>query len=248
MADIGSNASGSTTAYRVFINPMCRRESPHFNFSLLIRPAFSEDDDAGMPPSAVLRLHALQVRMILKHGLRTWQLCDHPARAYVDQARRRNFLQRRAQDCLQRCDLRIIQCGKLRFGEIKRNPAGAITGMFNRQIDQPCLALLNQGAILCFDQAGFQQRVRRANRGMTCKGKFSAWSEDANVVIRARGCYRDDEGRLRQVCSACDLLHLLGIKRAGVENDSHWISFEGYGSEDVNCFEGYAVHALSCTF
>ena len=90
--------------------------------------------------------------------------------------------------------------------------------------------------------ARFAPRVRRAQRGVSGKGQFSAGRENAHPVIRALGfgCGADgqDKSGFAQLRPTRKLLHGLVRQAFAVQHHGHRVAQVGLVGEDINLGEG----------
>src|SRR5699024_5055608 len=98
---------------------------------------------------------------------------------------------------------------------------------------QPGLTLLNDPLCSSGMIAGIEPGMTTTQRRMARKRQLMGRCKDADTIIRARGRWRQDEGRFRQVRPACKLLHLFRGKPLGVYDHSDGVSAVAPATKDI---------------
>ena len=117
--------------------------------------------------------------------------------------------------------------------------------MIDLDREQPGSALLDQGFGGDIDEAGFQRRVRRAERRMASECDLTTGREDADAIIRRRLGRMQEEGGLDQIRPGCEGLKVSAMPVIGTEHDAERISTAGSIGEYVELQEAQVAECVS---
>ena len=204
------------------------------------RVGVREHREAGRVQALRKRRQRLKVRRDLQQRLCRAVGRDDPSRSHIDEPCGRG--EAAADDALEQT--LILVGNRSEPGRRHAQPEAGRIGI-DPDRHESGSTLLHQTPCVRGDAAGLQQRVRTAQRRMTCERKFGHRGEDPQPIVRGRVGGRLHEGGLGQVGPAGDPLHLVGVEIVGLEHDSDRIAEKRRVGEHVDLHEAACTHGNS---